>query len=258
MALIGTVLLWLLWILLGLLGLILAVLLIALLLPVRVWLRYDAAGFAVRLQILFFRLQLLPKKEKQSQGPLAETPSGEPQRKTADMSPKEPPQTHVPKAGEEEKAAGEKKRMPEKATAAARSGKGKQAAAPAAAKKHSNPMVRRILESLPSILDMAGAFLGAVLRSLRFIHLEVIVPVSGGAPDEVARKVGKTNAWFYAIVSPLENVLHLKWKQVRIFPDYNEEYEEQLVLAGCVRGQLLPVVIAALHLLFRLKKEKIL
>lgn len=245
MALIGTVLLWLLWILLGLLGLILAVLLIALLLPVRVWLRYDAAGFAVRLQILFFRLQLLPQKEKLPQKPAAETGSEKSQGKAVVAPQKEPPQASAQKTAAEEKtAAGGKKR--------------EQAAAPAAAKKHSNPMVRRILENLPSVLDMAGAFLGAVLRSLRFIHLEVIVPVSGGAPDEVARKVGKTNAWFYAIVSQLENALHLKWKQVRIFPDYNAEYEEQLVLAGCVRGQLLPVVIAALHLLFRLKKEKIL
>lgn len=255
MALIGTVLLWLLWILLGF---ILAVLLIALLLPVRVWLRYDAAGFAVRLQILLFRLQLLPQKEKEPQDPAAETPSGEPQRKAADVSPEKSPQTPVQKADGEEKAVGEKKRAPKTTTAAAQSGKGKQTAVPPAAKKHPDPMVRRILENLPSVLDMAGTFLGAVLRSLRFTHLEVIVPVSGGAPDEVARKVGKTNAWFYAIVSPLENVLHLKWKQVRVFPDYNEECEEQLVLAGCVRGQLLPVVIAALHLLFRLKKEKIL
>ena len=125
-------------------------------------------------------------------------------------------------------------------------------------KKQPDPRVRRILSELPSVLDMAGAFVGAVLRSLRFTRLEVIVPVSGGAPDEVARKVGKTNAWLYAIAAPLENALRLKWKQVRIYPDYDGVQQEQLLLACCIRGQLLPLVIAALHLLVRLKKENIL
>lgn len=248
MALIGTVLLWLLWILLGLLGLILAVLLLALLLPVRVWLRYDAAGFAVRLQVLFFRLRLLPKKK------------GDAREKTSAAAAQPKKQAPVSEAEPVRREKAPQRAVPAKSE---KDGKENTSAQPAAArkrtaKKQPDPMVRRILESLPAVLDMAGAFLGAVLRSLRFSRLEAVVPVSGGAPDAVARKVGKANAWFYAIAAPLENALHLKWKQVRIFPDYNEEYQEQLLLAGCVRGQLLPVVIAALHLLFRLKKEKIL
>ena len=242
MALIGQILLWVLWTVLGLLGLVLAVLLMALLLPVRVWLRYDKAGFAVKLQILFFRLQLLPEKKKTAQKEQTERKLSV--QKPTNIEPK-------PKPG---------KKQPE----VAGSGSGKtperdeNAAKAAAAADGRQQPVRRILESLPAVLDMAGRFLGAVLRSLRFIRLTAVVPVSGGEPDAVARKVGKANAWFYSIVSPLENALHLQWKQVRIFPDYKDEHSGELLLAGCVRGQLLPVAIAALHLFCGLKKEKIL
>jgi hypothetical protein len=256
MALIGTILLWLLWILLGLLGLILAVLLLALLLPVRVWLRYDAAGFAVRLQVLFFRWNLLPKKKDPAK---EKSSAAAPEREAPALEEEPLPQDTAPPKREPEKPGSAKTNSPqlekskkEKASAQA------AAAHKRPAKKQPDPRVRRILESLPAVLDMAGTFLGAVLRSLRFTRLEAVVPVSGGAPDAVARKVGKANAWFYAIAAPLENVLHLKWKQVRIFPDYKEEYPDSLLLAGCIRGQLLPVVIAVLHLLIRLKKENIL
>ena len=249
MALIGTVLLWLLWGLLGLLGLVLAVLLLALLLPVQLRLRYDCGGFALWLQVLFVRMQLLPKKEK--------APKKKARNKTASQKKGSGPsgQKRIPPKYEPA-AVGSDKTVEGKHTEKVSAHL--SAAQKQPVKKQPDPRVRRILSELPSVLDMAGAFVGAVLRSLRFTRLEAVVPVSGGAPDAVARKVGKANAWFYAIAAPLENVLHLKWKQVRIFPDYNEEYQHQLVLAGCIRGQLLPVVIAALHLLIQLKKEKIL
>ncbi|MBQ8610973.1 MAG: hypothetical protein IJ412_04605 [Oscillospiraceae bacterium] len=240
MVLIGQILLWVLWIVLGLLGLVLVVLLLALLLPVRVWLRYDKAGFAVKLQILFFRLQLLPEKKKAARKEQTERKISV--QKPTNIEPK-------PDTG---------KKKPEAAGSGSKSKPERPKNAAKTAADGQQPMVRRILESLPAVLDMAGCFLGAVLRSLRFTHLTVVMPVSGGEPDAVARKVGKANAWFYGIVSPLGNALHLKWKQVRIFPDYQDEHGEELLLAACVRGQLMPVAIAALHLFCSLKKENIL
>ncbi len=284
MVLIGKILVGILWGLLGLLGLVLLLLLAALLIPVRVWLRYDAAGFAVRLQVLFFRLQLLPQREKpvpkakaprrkekkktKKEQPVADAGAGE---KNVSRSPAgDDPMTERPTedSGTDGKPKADKKaEAPPQSEAhradAAASGsdaakKKQQAVAPKKTKKDADPMVRRILESLPELLGMAGNFFGTVLRSLRFSHLRIIVPVSGGEPDAVARRVGKANAWFYAIVSPLENALHLRWEQVRVFPDYKEEHADALELAGCVRGQLLPVAIAAVRLLIGLKKENIL
>ena len=276
MALIGTMLLWLLWIVLGLIGLVLAVLIIALLIPVQVWLRYDAAGFAVRLKILFFKMQILPAEEKTPHKKRAGKSGAKTSVSQKEKARKKQGKTICAESTKAHTAAErpitespDRKLSDPTVPSAAQPAPDAQSAKPSAKSpqvqkaqtkpaKQMDPLVRRILENLPAVLHMAGRFVGAVLRSLHFDHLEVVVPVSGGEPDEVARRVGKANAWFYAIVSPLENVLHLRWRRVHVFPDYKEECKKQLLLAGCVRGQLLPVAIAALHLLVSLKKEKIL
>ena len=233
MAVIGQILLWLLWIVLGILALALTVLLAALLIPVRVRFCYDTAGFSAVLQILFFKKKLLPAEKTPKTK--AKTEAG------ADA----PSEQEIKRNGSQN---GHKNPKPRSEIGNAEEKK------PAA----SDSLAKRILESLPELLGMAGRFIGAVLRSLRFGGLTVIVPVSGGEPDAVARKVGRTNAWFYAIASPLENSLHLRWKQVHIFPDYEGDRSGEMQLSGWVRGQLLPVVIAAMHLLRGLKKENIL
>ncbi len=220
MALLGTVLLWVLRVLLALLALALLLVLAALLLPAQVKLSYSPAGLRFWAGALGLRLQLLPQNKKPAPKKEKEQPAPAPQ----------PPQPAPDKA---EKKTGQP-----------------------AAKKPVD--VKRLLGSLPALLDMAGSFLRAVLRSLRFHHLVIVVPVSGGAPDKVARNVGKANAWFYAIASALESGLRLAWQQVNIFPDYDGTQKDALLLEVTVTGQLLPIVIAAVWLLLGLRREKIL
>lgn len=117
--------------------------------------------------------------------------------------------------------------------------------------------LRALLEHLPAVVSAAGRFVGAVLHALRWRRLRVIVPVSGGPPDRVARRVGGANAWFYAIAAGLEPRLRLQWDEVRIFADYDGSQKDKLCLEVCVSGQLLPMAIAALYLYIALKKENI-
>ncbi len=252
MAAVGTVLLWVLWALLGLIGLALALLLLALLLPARVGVSWSPAGLQVWAGVPGIRLQLAPAKPgKRSK---KKKPAAKPQ-KAERAGPQEKPAADSTAEKTADRAAeGAAKKTPEQP--AARPTGPKAAAAPAAPKKP--PVeVPALLESLPLLVNMAGEFLGRVLHSLRFKQLRIIVPVTGGEPDAVARNVGRANAWFYAIASSLEPRLRLRWQDVAIFPDYDGARQEELLLQATVCGQLLPVAIAALWLLAALKKEKI-
>lgn len=308
MAVVGLILLWIARVVLGLLALVLAVLLLALLVPVRVWLRYDSSGFWVQLRVLFFHKVLLntgktaSAKDKGSPGkggnftskaeasgsekprstaadaafkPASSKPGSADKNYSSAASPGSSSPSEMPHSSAETKTAPHEKPEKEDAKAApAACGAGKtseepppeKTAAPSgkshkSAEKKSGGLpfsVRTVLEHLPSVAAMAGRFLGAVLHSLRFRHIRVLVPVSGGLPDQVARKVGRINAWFYAITAPLSRKLRFYWDEVRFVPDYKDEYSDKMLLETCVCGQLLFVAAAALHLYLGLKKENVL
>lgn len=180
-------------------------------------------------------------------GPDAQPAGGQPvfDKKTAVRPPSGPDQHAVPKKQKPKKS--DKKAAPKVADTSGQP-----------AEKTGPVDVQALLEHLPEVVGAAGHFIGAVLRSLHFQNLYVMIPVSGGLPDAVARRVGRANAWFYAITARLQTCLRLRWRKVCIFPDYDGQKKDSLCLEGAVRGCALPVLIAALYLYRDLKKAKIL
>lgn len=278
----------LLWILAVLAALVLAVCLLALLLPIRVKLQYGENEVKINVKALCFSLQILPKpsqtvgkstkkrtlrrqkkgrrpkKKGQPQGETTAAATAVPQPpaeaaaapKTADASAQtgaeQPQQLAVPQTQEGCTAAG---KAPRKAAAPKRDKKQQ----PDSEKNEKNgAMVQAVLEALPEVVGLAGHFIGAVLHSLKFRDIVIRVPIHADSPDKTARRVGKANAWFYAVAAQLEHRLRLYWQEVCIFPDYTDEQRWALFLQVCISGQLLPIGIAALHAYFGLKKAKVL
>ncbi len=250
MAVIGTVLLYILWALLALLALVVALVLLVLLIPAQAKISWGAAGLQLWVGALGIRLQLLPQKQKPAKNKKTK-PAPQPAKQKAPVQ-KNTPASQPAALQPNEPPAGQKPQSAQPQDAPQRPVKQK----PAAPQKA--PVdVKNLLQSLPRLVDMAGGFMGRVLRSLRLHHLVVVVPVTGSRPDVTARRVGKANAWFYAIAAALENTLRLRWQQVDIFPDYDGARKDELLLQVTVSARLLPLAIAALWLLASLKREKI-
>lgn len=292
MILLGKILLYILGSVLGLVVLALALIVLALLLPVQVRLTYTPKGFAVALKILWYQKQLVPQnesekkrkvKKQKSEAAVSSSKAADAEKavilknkSSAEASKTLPGIKPTTQAAAEQQETAEKSTVKKAALQKASSETGAKSFAQtpkkenvSAAKQASEPMptedsekswskVKNILSRLPHLLNMAGSFLKAILRSLQFRHIRVIVPITADRPDEVARKVGQSNAWFYSLAAALQNCLHLSWDEVRFVPDYKNEFGDKLLLEVLVCGCAFPLLIAGLKLFFGLKQENIL
>ena len=76
------------------------------------------------------------------------------------------------------------------------------------------------LQIVCTILKGAGKLTRAIIGSLRFTRIDVVLGVRGEDPAEAARSYGRLNAWLYPTLGFLDRFLYLDFEQLRLLPDF--------------------------------------
>ena len=72
------------------------------------------------------------------------------------------------------------------------------------------------LQIVCTILKGAGKLTRAIIGSLRFTRIDVVLGVRGEDPAEAARSYGRLNAWLYPTLGFLDRFLYLDFEQLRL------------------------------------------
>ena len=76
------------------------------------------------------------------------------------------------------------------------------------------------LQIVCTILKGAGKLTRAIIGSLRFTRIDVVLGVRGEDPAEAARSYGRLNAWLYPTLGFLDRFVYLDFEQLRLLPDF--------------------------------------
>ena len=115
------------------------------------------------------------------------------------------------------------------------------------------------LQIVCTILKGAGKLTQAIIGSLRFTRIDVVLGVRGEAPAEAARSYGKLNAWLGSALGLLDRFLYLDFEQLRLVPDLGPDQptvEDRVSFR--VTAQAYAIVFTALRVLYEFWHEKVL
>lgn len=240
----------LLWVLAVLLGLVV----LALFVPITAELQADETGFAAWLRVLFMRIKLYPRPEKE------EKPRPEKRKKEKKASPapaeKVPAQT-VQQAAPENAPQAKETPAP-KAEAPAGPAPQKQA-------KAAQPQSASLADKLPKDLDRTLALVtttgGAVRRLLAglTVHgIKAFLPVHKETAADTALAVGRIWAAVGAGLGALQNFIRIRPGEITVQPDYTGDEERNASFSCKITGCLFIMVSVGIWAFRRLKEQKFL
>lgn len=128
-------------------------------------------------------------------------------------------------------------------------------------KKQATPRkkAKLTLNILCTILKGAGKLTRAVIGSLRFTKINVVLGVRGDDPAEAARSYGKLNAWLYTALGFLDRFIYLDFEQLKLLPDFGSAQPTvQDHVSFRVSAQTYAIVYTALRVLYEFWREKVL
>ena len=153
------------------------------------------------------------------------------------------PVSRAGKAGEKEKSKKRRKRPAHRA----------QKEAPPRQK------AKLTLQIVCTILKGAGKLTRAIIGSLRFTRIDVVLGVRGEDPAEAARSYGRLNAWLYPTLGFLDRFLYLDFEQLRLLPDFGSaEPAVKDHVSFRVTARAYAIVFTLLRVLYAFWREKVL
>ena len=115
------------------------------------------------------------------------------------------------------------------------------------------------LQIVCTILKGAGKLTRAIIGSLRFTRIDVVLGVRGDDPAEAARSYGRLNAWLYPTLGFLDRFLYLDFEQLRLLPDFgNVEPTVKDHVSFRVTARAYAIVFTLLRVLYAFWREKVL
>ena len=110
-----------------------------------------------------------------------------------------------------------------------------------------------------TILKGAGKLTQAIIGSLRFTRIDVVLGVRGEDPAEAARSYGRLNAWLYPTLGFLDRFLYLDFEQLRLLPDFGSaEPTVKDHVSFRVTARAYAIVFTLLRVLYAFWREKVL
>lgn len=128
-------------------------------------------------------------------------------------------------------------------------------------KKQATPRkkAKLTLNILCTILKGAGKLTRAVIGSLRFTKINVVLGVRGDDPAEAARSYGKLNAWLYTALGFLDRFIYLDFEQLKLLPNFGSAQPTvQDHVSFRVSAQTYAIVYTTLRVLYEFWREKVL
>lgn len=115
------------------------------------------------------------------------------------------------------------------------------------------------LQIVCTILKGAGKLTRAIIGSLRFTRIDVVLGVRGEDPAEAARCYGRLNAWLYPTLGFLDRFLYLDFEQLRLLPDFGSaEPTVKDQVSFRVTARAYAIVFTLLRVLYAFWREKVL
>ena len=115
------------------------------------------------------------------------------------------------------------------------------------------------LQIVCTILKGAGKLTRAIIGSLRFTRIDVVLGVRGEDPAEAARSYGRLNAWLYPTLGFLDLFLYLDFEQLRLLPDFGSaEPTVKDHVSFRVTARAYAIVFTLLRVLYAFWREKVL
>ena len=128
-------------------------------------------------------------------------------------------------------------------------------------KKEASPRkkAKLTLNILCTILKGAGKLTRAIIGSLRFTKIDVVLGVRGEDPAEAARGYGRLNAWLYTALGFLDRFLYLDFQQFRLLPDFGSaEPAVKDHVSFRVTARAYAIIFTLLRVLYEFWREKVL
>lgn len=238
----------LLWVLAVLLGLVV----LALFVPVTAELRADETGFAAWLRVLFVRIKLYPRPEKE------EKPR--PEKRKAPKKPRQEPKAEPAPVQTTGQTASESE-PPAKHESAEKNG----GPAPKKQEKPQGAKSPSLADKLPQDLDRTLALVstaaGAVRRLLAglTVHdVKAFLPVHRDTAAQTALAVGGVWAAVGAGLGALQNFIRIRPGEITVQPDYTGDEERNASFSCKITGCLFIMVSVGIWAFRRLKEQKFL
>ena len=115
------------------------------------------------------------------------------------------------------------------------------------------------LQIVCTILKGAGKLTRAIIGSLRFTRIDVVLGVRGEDPAEAARSYGRLNAWLYPVLGFLDRFLYLDFEQLQLLPDFGSaEPTIKDHVSFRVTARAYAIVFTLLRVLYAFWREKVL
>ena len=115
------------------------------------------------------------------------------------------------------------------------------------------------LQIVCTLLKGAGKLTRAIIGSLRFTRIDVVLGVRGEDPAEAARSYGRLNAWLYPALGFLDRFVYLDFEQLRLLPDFGSAQPAvQDRVSFRVSAQAYAIVFTAVRVLYEFWREKVL
>lgn len=245
----------LLWVLAVLLGLVAA----ALFVPITAELRADETGFAAWLRVLFVRIKLYPRPEKE------EKPRREKRKKEKKARPAPAEKAPAEKAlAQSAQQAAPAQEPPAEAAPASKAG---TAGGPAPKKQAKTQEAKSpsLADKLPKDLDRtlalvstAGGAVRRLLAGLTVHGIKAFLPVHKDAAADTALAVGRVWAAVGAGLGALQNFIRIRPGEITVQPDYTGDEERKASFSCKITGCLFIMVSVGIWAFRRLREQKFL
>ena len=240
----------LLWVLAVLLGLVV----LALFVPITAELQADETGFAAWLRVLFVRIKLYPRPEKEEKP----RPEKRKKEKKAPPAPAEKVPAQTVRQAAPENAPQAKEAPAPKAEAPAGPAPKKQA-------KAAQPQSASLADKLPKDLDRtlalvttAGGAVRRLLAGLTVHGIKAFLPVHKETAADTALAVGRIWAAVGAGLGALQNFIRIRPGEITVQPDYTGDEERNASFSCKITGCLFIMVSVGIWAFRRLKEQKFL
>lgn len=240
----------LLWVLAVLLGLVV----LALFVPITAELQADETGFAAWLRVLFVRMKLYPRPEKEEKP----RPEKRKKEKKAPPAPAEKVPAQTVRQAAPENAPQAKETPAPKAEAPAGPAPKKQA-------KAAQPQSASLADKLPKDLDRtlalvttAGGAVRRLLAGLTVHGIKAFLPVHKETAADTALAVGRIWAAVGAGLGALQNFIRIRPGEITVQPDYTGDEERNASFSCKITGCLFIMVSVGIWAFRRLKEQKFL
>lgn len=240
----------LLWVLAVLLGLVVP----ALFVPITAELQADETGFAAWLRVLFVRIKLYPRPEKEEKP----RPEKRKKEKKAPPAPAEKAPAQTVRQAAPENAPQAKETPAPKAEAPAGPAPQKQA-------KAAQPQSASLANKLPKDLDRtlalvatAGGAVRRLLAGLTVHGIKAFLPVHKDTAADTALAAGRIWAAVGAGLGALQNFIRIRPGEITVQPDYTGDEERNASFSCKITGCLFIMVSVGIWAFRRLKEQKFL